>query len=116
MRLFDADALIKRLDANEYGMKLPKAVVGMIKALLDDAPIIDAIPIEHINLMNLVEVVRCKECKHRPIKEDPDGEDYGFNIIKPNGPERCPCLVEDGWYSWMPKNDFYCGFGEREDE
>ena len=41
MRLIDADALIKRLDANEYGMKLPKAVVGMTKALLDDAPTID---------------------------------------------------------------------------
>lgn len=63
-----------------------------------------------------IDIVSCKECKHRPIKEDIDGEDYGFNIIKPNRSERCPCLVEDGWYSWMPKDDFYCGFGEREDE
>lgn len=63
-----------------------------------------------------IEIVRCKDCKHRPIKEDPDGENYGFNIIKPNGIERCPCLIEDGWYSWMPKDNFYCGFGEREDE
>lgn len=60
------------------------------------------------------DLVRCKDCKHRPIKEDADGENYGFNIIKPNELERCPCLVEDGWYSWMPDDNFYCGYGERE--
>ena len=61
-----------------------------------------------------IDIVRCKECKHRPIKEDADGADYGFNLIKPNELERCPCLVEDGWYSWMPDDNFYCGYGERE--
>ena len=66
---------------------------------------------------NGIDIVFCKECKHRPIKEDADGENYGFNLIEPNdGDERCPCLVSDGWYSWMPKDDFYCGFGEREEE
>lgn len=63
-----------------------------------------------------IDIVRCDECKHRPIKEDADGEDYGFNVIAPNEDERCPCLVEDGWYSWIPKDDFYCGYGEREGE
>ena len=64
-----------------------------------------------------INIVRCKECKHRPIKEDPNGENYGFNLIEPNGgDERCPCLVSDGWYSWMPNDNFYCGFGEREGE
>ncbi len=62
-------------------------------------------------------LVRCKDCKHRPIKEDADGENYGFNLIKPNdGDGLCPCLVFDRWYSWMPKDDFYCGYGEREGE
>ena len=60
----------------------------------------------------VAELVRCGECKHRPIKEDADGANYGFNVIAPNGDERCPCLVEDGWYSWIPKDDFYCGYGE----
>ena len=64
----------------------------------------------------VADLVRCKECKHRPVKEDVSGEDYGFNIIAPNGDERCPCLVEDGWYSWMPKDNFFCGYGEREGE
>ena len=64
-----------------------------------------------------IDIVRCKECKHRPVKEDADGENYGFNLIKPNDRDgRCPCLVDDGWYSWMPKDDFYCGYGERRDE
>ena len=61
-------------------------------------------------------MVRCKECKHRPVKEDADGEDFGFNIVAPEGSSLCPCLVDDGWYSWMPKDDFFCGYGEREDE
>ena len=59
-------------------------------------------------------LVLCKECKHRPIKDDPDGADYGFNIVEPtDGDDLCPCLVEDGWYSWMPEDNFYCGRGER---
>lgn len=62
------------------------------------------------------ELVRCKECKHRPVKEDVDGEDFGFNIIAPEGSNLCPCLVDDGWYSWMPKDNFFCGYGEREGE
>lgn len=63
------------------------------------------------------DIVFCKECKYRPVKEDADGKNYGFNLIKPNdGDERCPCLVEDGWYSWMPKDNFYCGYGERRGE
>ena len=63
-----------------------------------------------------VDLVRCKDCKHRPIKEDANGENYGFNLIEPTeGDERCPCLVSDGWYSWMPKDDFYCSYGERKE-
>ncbi len=63
-----------------------------------------------------IDICFCKECKHRPIKEDADGADYGFNLIAPNEQELCPCLVEDGWYSWMPEDDFYCGYGCREEE
>lgn len=66
---------------------------------------------------NTKPLILCKDCKHRPIKEDVNGENYGFNLIEPTeGDERCPCLVSDGWYSWMPKDDFYCGYGEREGE
>lgn len=61
-----------------------------------------------------IDIVRCGECKHRPIKEDINNADYGFNLIGPNdGDELCPCLVEDGWYSWMPQDNFFCAYGER---
>ena len=70
-----------------------------------------------IKSMPSIDICFCKEYKHRPVKEDADGENYGFNLIKPNdGDGRCPCLVDDGWYSWMPKDDFFCGYGERRDE
>ena len=62
------------------------------------------------------DLVRCGECKHKPIKEDVNGENYGFNLIEPTeGDKRCPCLVSDGWYSWMPDDNFYCKFGERKE-
>lgn len=77
------------------------------------------IPCQQVQLLESVpsiDIVFCKECKHRPVKEDADGENYGFNLIKPNdGDGRCPCLVSDGWYSWMPRDDFYCGYGERKE-
>lgn len=37
-RLIDADTLIDRLDVDEYGMKIPKAVIGLTKVLLEDFP------------------------------------------------------------------------------
>lgn len=69
---------------------------------------------DQVDAAPFLDIVFCEECKHRPIKEDVDGENYGFNLIGPtDGDERCPCLVSDGWYSWMPEDDFYCGYGER---
>ena len=97
-RYIDADALKKTIDREIFRHDTTDHVFQII----DDAPSID--------------IIRCVECKHRPIKEDANKAGYGFNVIAPNGDERCPCLVEDGWYSWIPKDDFYCGYGEREGE
>ena len=58
---------------------------------------------------NIVEVVRCKDCKHRPsgtVEED----DLEF----PD--DRCPCQCEDYWYSWKPDNNWFCGNGERSED
>lgn len=109
MRLIDADKLkeevLKWLPSDPCGiqekeMPFETDIVVSMMLTLEEAPSID--------------IVHCRECKHRPVKEDADGENYGFNIIEPNnGDERCPCLVSDGWYSWMPDDDFYCGYGER---
>ena len=59
-----------------------------------------------------VEVVRCKDCKHRPIAaRAKEGIFYGFSVAFPDN--TCPCRCDDGFYSWYPKDNFYCGYAER---
>lgn len=59
------------------------------------------------------ELVRCKNCKHRPKKnDDEDCDGWGFGLDFPDS--RCPCQCDDGWYNWMPPDDWYCGNGEKE--
>lgn len=45
-----------------------------------------------------VEVVRCKDCKHR------------YHSVE------CPCQSYDHFYSWMPADDWFCKKGERKEE
>ena len=52
------------------------------------------------------ELVRCKECKHRP-----SGDGANHNIEFPD--DLCPCQCEDFWYSWIPSDDWFCADGER---
>lgn len=55
----------------------------------------------------MVEVVRCKDCKHRPT-----GTGVNHDIEFPDS--CCPCqCYEDYWYSWMPSDDWYCANGEK---
>ena len=57
------------------------------------------------------ELIRCKDCKHRPI----GGHEYNHTLIFPD--ERCPCnCFDDNWYSWMPDDNWFCGNGERKEE
>ena len=56
---------------------------------------------------DVVPVVRCKDCKHRPTGTDRD--DLKF----PD--DKCPCQCEDFWYSWKSADDWFCGNGERKD-
>lgn len=66
-------------------------------------PAVDAVP-----------VVRCKDCKHRPIdNRDRDNDLTGFAIEFPD--TYCPCQCEDGWYNWYPDDDWFCADGERRD-
>ena len=55
------------------------------------------------------ELIRCKDCKHRPkgtgANHDLEFPDYV-----------CPCQCEDYYYSWMPKDDWFCRDGERKEE
>ena len=105
-RLIDADALKAAMKAVKSGLDFPlstylKRIIAMI---LDGAPTVDAIP-----------VVRCKDCKHKPIdNREMDNDMTGFAIEFPDG--LCPCQCEDGWYNWYPTNDWFCGNGERRDD
>lgn len=57
------------------------------KQILEGLPSIDA-----------VEIVRCKDCKHRHHSVE------------------CPCQSYDRFYSWMPADDWFCKKGERKEE
>ena len=59
------------------------------------------------------ELVRCKDCKHRP--KEPNWKTYedGFDIEFPEG-SKCPCQCSgDEYYSWYPEDDWFCADGER---
>ena len=69
MRLIDADALLAEYDRQHEGEP------GKARKLIEDAPTVDA-----------VEVVRCKDCKHR---------------------------YSDSWCEYVDDDDnFYCARGE----
>ena len=58
-------------------------------------------------------VVYCKECIHRPYETVP-GVRYGLTVESPDSVNKCPCYCDgDGWYSYIPDDEFFCGNGER---
>ena len=60
------------------------------------------------------EIIRCKDCKHKPYPSDNydyDNGDNGFEIIFPD--YRCPCRCEDDYYNRIPDDDWFCGNAER---
>ena len=58
------------------------------------------------------ELIRCKDCIHRPKRIDDEGN--GFDYEFPD--YKCPCQCDDPWYNWMPKDNWFCGNGERKEE
>ena len=57
------------------------------------------------------EIVLCINCKHRPKVAD-ESEIGGFGLEFPD--QVCPCQCLDGYYSWMPRDNWFCGDGEKE--
>lgn len=103
MRLVDADVLkVKQQeDADLFigddtlsGKSRRDEALNAVANIIN-APTVDAVP-----------VVRCKDCKHKPI-----GTGVNHDIEFPD--DVCPCKCEDDWYSWMPRDDFFCAWGER---
>lgn len=67
----------------------------------------------------LVEVVRCKDCKYKPKWREGASEKSrdGFDLIFPNWRDNtCPCQCEDGYYTHMPDDNWFCADGERKEE
>ena len=61
------------------------------------------------------EVVRCKDCKHRPeLKLYSDRQGNYTAVEFPDG-SKCPCQCEDFFYSWYPNDDWFCANGEQEE-
>ena len=61
------------------------------------------------------ELVRCKDCKHRPeLKLYSDRHGNYTAVEFPDG-SKCPCQCEDFFYSWYPKDDWFCADGERKE-
>ena len=59
------------------------------------------------------EIVRCKDCKHRPKEPNFKTFENGFDIEFPEG-SKCPCQCSgDEYYSWYPEDDWFCANGER---
>lgn len=63
------------------------------------------------------DVVLCKDCKHRPHHDPPESEDQ-WSICPPKDDDgwydyKCPLICDDNYYSRIPLDDFFCGYGER---
>ena len=57
------------------------------------------------------ELVRCKDCKHRPYVDPIWGDKR-----EPDRDWTCPLICKgDDVYTRIPEDDFYCGDGERKE-
>lgn len=58
-------------------------------------------------VLEMKPLVLCKDCKHRPTAKE------NRFLVFPD--DICPCQIDDDWYSWMPKDDWFCANGEKDD-
>lgn len=84
-----------------------------MKEYIIQAPELEVVRIEKNNMTcfgkPVTELIRCKECKHRPI--DPYNKRVGWDLQFPD--DVCPCQCIDPWFSYMPDDEWYCGSGEK---
>ena len=105
-RYIDADLLLKDIN---------KSVVFSVRngtnspELRGAKKILDQI-IKHKSTADVVEVVRCKDCKHRETfecpmyhEEDIEWDDDGYT--------ECETIIHD-----MTTDDAFCSYGERKDD
>lgn len=96
-------------------MNIPKYFYFRVKAKMHGT----AIEVEDASNEDVVEVVRCKDCKHRPhIEKTITRYRQEIEVCAPmvDGREdySCMCLNPDNsYFSWMPDDDWFCADGER---
>jgi hypothetical protein len=65
---------------------------------------------KHGKEVEFTKVIRCKDCKHRPYKDERG------HIVPPEEDEECspcPCVDDGDWYyNYIPEDDWYCANGE----
>lgn len=89
--------------------------LGSYEANLPDAQKVKDMP-GRPDWCELIELVRCKDCKHRPVF-GPNRDEHWDDLRFPNDLENpCPARCEDDAYAWMPDDDFFCGYGERREQ
>lgn len=73
------------------------------------------IEVEDASDEDVVEIVRCKDCKHKPRIIDVFHASYGDVPVLES--DKCPCVNKDDYfYSHMPDDDWFCGNGERRED
>ena len=99
-KLIDADKLKRKCQktaTEAWKMKIKASIETTLNQFIDW--------IDQAEPVDAVQVVRCKDCIHRPTgtnRDDLEFPDY-----------KCPCQCDDFWYSWKPSDDWFCGNGER---
>ena len=74
--------------------------------------IISALEEQNIEDLNGAHIIYCKDCKHSPVIIEK--HEYWVKLEFPDN--KCPCRNDDGWHNWTPKDDWFCGNGERKEE
>lgn len=118
MRLIDADKLKTSLNETvDAAIKWHEDCLGEIMQNRSEAAITAFIEcilrLKEQPTVDAVEVVRCKDCVHKPYVVDVFHASYGdIPVLESNG--KCPCInADDYFYSHMPDDDWFCANGER---
>lgn len=106
MAYIDRDKLMKELSTM---YKSPTSSEDFMTVGYDHAIADVVVTVHEQPTADVVEVVRCKDCKHRPT-----GTGANHDLEFPD--DECPCqCAGDYWYSWMPSDDWFCPKGERKE-
>ena len=85
--------------------------------------------VQEYEILSVDPLVRCRECKHRPVKShDKKGrlwitapKNYNEDCLSAFAPAvgeydlTCPYLCDDPYYNRMPDDNYYCSKGVRKD-